>query len=193
MKLVPNVLTPMLAPDVLKAFNNAYAQSVGEFPSQDTLAILVAQSCLECARWKSMHCYNFGNIRPAKDWSYDYCQFRCNEQISPGVWKWYDPPDPGSNFLAFADAESGALFYMNKLKDRWPEAWTGALNGNATLFVHGLKQRGYFTANEAPYLTAVLKLASEFKGDIEYEELDWDSIRTVVYGGIQPDFSGVVE
>src|SRR5882724_12439564 len=130
MKLVPNVLTAMTAPDVLKAFNNAYAQATGNFPSQDCLAILVAQSCLECARWKSMHCYNFGNIRPAKDWTGEYCQFRCNEQIKPGVWKWYDPPDPGSNFLAFDTAEAGALFYMNKLKERWPEAWGGALNGN---------------------------------------------------------------
>lgn len=189
MKLIPNVLTAMTSDDVMLAFNTAFHTLTGQFPSEDTLAILTAQSCLECARWKSMHCYNFGNIRPPKDWTGDYCQFRCNEQISPGKWVWYDPPQPGSNFVAFETAESGAAFYMQKLAQRWPEAWTAALNGNVAMFVHGLKQRGYFTADEAPYLTAVLKLFLEFKGQEKAEELQWDLIRGIVYGAVQPEFS----
>jgi len=187
MKLIPNVLTAMTSSDVLTAFSKAFNTLTGTLPSEDTLAILVAQSCLECGNWKSMHCYNFGNIRPPKDWAGDYCQFRCNEQISPGNWVWYDPPSAGSNFVAFETAEEGAAFYMNMMVKKWPEAWTAALNGNAALFVHGLKQRGYFTANEAPYLVGVSGLVNQFKSYEEASNVPWDSIYAICSSVIQLD------
>jgi peptidoglycan hydrolase-like protein with peptidoglycan-binding domain len=161
MRLIPNQLTNMTALDVLRAFRSAFESSIGRTPSNSTLAILVAQSCLECGRWHSMHCYNFGNIRPPKDWSADYCQFRCNEKIN-GQWVWFDPPASGSSFVAFETPEAGAAFYMNMMSQHWPEAWTAALNGNVIAFVHGLKQRGYFTADEAPYRAGVSALCAEF-------------------------------
>ena len=161
MSLIPNKLTNMTALDVLKAFRAAFEAAIGREPSNSTLAILVAQSCLECERWVSMHCYNFGNIRPPKNWSGDYCQFRCNEKIN-GAWVWFDPPSAGSNFVAFETPEAGATFYMNMLSQHWPEAWTAALNGDTTGFVHGLKERGYFTADEAPYRIGVQRLCAEF-------------------------------
>ena len=161
MNLIPNKLTNMTALDALKAFRFAFEAEIGRTPSNSTLAILVAQSCLECGRWVSMHCYNFGNIRPPKNWGGDYCQFRCNEKIN-GVWVWFDPPSAGSNFVAFETPEAGATFYMNMLSQHWPEAWTAALNGDTTAFVHGLKQRGYFTADETPYRIGVQRLCAEF-------------------------------
>lgn len=161
MKLIPNKLTVMKAVDVLKAFRAAFEKIMGSAPSNSTLAILTAQSALECARWVSMHCFNFGNIRPPKGWTGAYCQFRCNEKIK-GVWVWYDPPSPGSNFVAFETAEDGAEFYMRKLAQQWPEAWNAALHGDTAGFVHGLKVKGYFTADETPYRVAVQKLCTEF-------------------------------
>jgi len=162
MKLIPNKLTVMKALDVLKAFRAAFLAEIGSLPSNATLAILVAQSALECARWVSMHCFNFGNMRPPKGWAGSYCQFRCNEKIK-GVWVWYDPPDPGSNFLAFESAEEGARYYMRKLRQTWPEAWAAALKGDAGGFVHGLKLRGYFTADETVYRASVQRLCTEFQ------------------------------
>ena len=161
MKLMPNKLTPMTALEVLRAFRAAFSGLQGRTPSNSTLAILTAQSALETGRWKSMHCYNMGNIRPPKGWTGSYCQFRCNEKIN-GQWVWFDPPSPGSNFLAFETAAEGAAYYMNKLAARWPEAWAAALAGDAAGFVHGLKQRGYFTADETPYRVGVKKLCAEF-------------------------------
>ncbi len=199
MNLIPNVLTTMTALDVLRAFRTAFQNEIGRTPSNSTLAILVAQSCLECGRWKSMHCYNFGNIRPPKNWNGDYCQFRCNEQTAPGKWVWYDPPSPGSNFVAFEDAPSGAAFYMKTLSQHWPEAWTAALNGDSTGFVHGLKQRGYFTADEAPYRAAVQRLCTEFfdymsKGLLDPDDatitpttVDWATLRALINGHISLD------
>lgn len=161
MKLIPNKLTNMSALDVLKAFTAAFTKMMGSPPSNSTLAILVAQSALECARWVSMHCFNFGNIRPPTGWTGDYCQFRCNEKIK-GVWVWFDPPNAGSNFVAFESAADGAEFYMNKLQKQWPEAWAAALRGDTAGFVHGLKLKGYFTADETPYRVAVQKMCTEF-------------------------------
>lgn len=161
MKLIPNNLTKMTPVDVLKAFQAAITKIVGTAPSNSMLAILVAQSALECARWVSMHCFNFGNIRPATGWTGDYTQFRCNEKIK-GVWVWYDPPSAGSNFVAFETATDGAEFYIRKLIEKWPEAWAAALHGDTAGFVHGLKQRGYFTADETPYRIAVQKMCTEF-------------------------------
>jgi peptidoglycan hydrolase-like protein with peptidoglycan-binding domain len=161
MKLIPNKLTNMSALDVLKAFRAAFIALTGATPSNSTLAILVAQSALECARWVSMHCFNFGNMRPPAGWTGDYCQFRCNEKIN-GVWVWYDPPAAGSNFVAFESAQDGATYYMQQMQKHWPEAWAAALAGNVALFVHGLKQRGYFTADETPYRVGVQRLCTEF-------------------------------
>lgn len=161
MKLIPNKLTPLAALDVLRAFRDAYITLVGSVPSNSALAILVAQSALECARWVSMHCYNFGNMRPPRDWGGGYCQFRCNEKID-GKWVWFDPPSAGSNFVAFESAAAGALYYLSQLRTHWPEAWAAALAGDSTGFVHGLKQRAYFTADETPYRVAVQRLCKEF-------------------------------
>lgn len=155
----------MNALEVLRAFRAAFITLIGSTPSNSTLAILVAQSALECARWASMHCYNFGNMRPPAAWGGFYCQFRCNEKIN-GAWVWFDPPSPGSNFVAFEQAADGAWYYLTQLQRRWPEAWAAALAGDATGFVHGLKQRGYFTADEAPYRVGVQRLCKEFFDDM---------------------------
>jgi peptidoglycan hydrolase-like protein with peptidoglycan-binding domain len=160
-KLIPNKLTKLSALDVLRAFRVAFAALIGGAPSNSTLAILVAQSALECARWASMHCFNFGNMRPPRDWAGSYCQFRCNEKID-GAWVWFDPPAPGSNFVAFETAEDGARYYLEQLQKRWPEAWYAAIKGNSVDFVHGLKEHGYFTADEAPYRAAVQRLCKEY-------------------------------
>lgn len=161
MKLLPNKLTAMSALDVLKAFRAAFIAMMGSTPSNSTLAILVAQSSLECARWASMHCYNFGNMRPPRDWTGGYCQFRCNEKIR-GLWVWFDPPNPGSNFVAFETAEAGARYYLEQLRTRWSAAFSQALAGDSTGFVHGLKVHGYFTADESPYRIAVQRLCKEY-------------------------------
>lgn len=172
----------MSAADVIAAFRTAYSALMGADATAETIAVLVAQSALECARWASMHCYNFGNIRPPANWAGGYCQFRCNEKIA-GKWIWFDPPSAGSNFVAFETAADGAQFYLDKLRNKWPEAWIAALNGDAAAFVHGLKLRGYFTADEAPYLKAVQGMYGEFLAHAQVpdpESLDFDALRSVV-------------
>jgi hypothetical protein len=133
--------------------------------------IFMAQSALETAHWNSCHCRNFGNARPGRGWTGDITQFRCNE-VFGGKVVWFDPPAPGapgygdpkhgSSFRAFIADLTGARDYFHLIKDQWPEAYAAALAGDPVAFVHGLKARGYFTADEAPYRAAVVSLVGKY-------------------------------
>lgn len=161
--LVPDQLTPMTAIDVAKAFKSAFATVCGTDPSRDCLALLVAQSALETGRWKSIHCWNFGNVKASPTYAGKYCQFRCNEVIAGKV-QWFDPPHPQTNFRAFDSAESGAIDHLRFLasRSRYAKAWQAALAGQPLTFVEALKAAGYFTADAGPYARAVTSLWKEY-------------------------------
>lgn len=171
--LVPDQLTPMAALDVLKAFKSAFATVCGNDPSNECLALLVAQSALETGRWKSIHCWNFGNVKAAPTYAGKYCQFRCNEVINGKV-AWFDPPHPQTNFRAFDSAESGAVDHLRFLsqRPRYAKAWQTALGGQPLSYVEALKSAGYFTADAGPYARAVTSLWKESLALLERLERD---------------------
>lgn len=153
--------------------------------------VFLAQSALETAHWNACHCYNFGNARPGRGWTGDICQFRCNEVFNGKV-VWFDPPAPGqpgygdplhgSSFRAFISELDGVRDYFQLIKNHWPEAYAAALNGDAASFVHGLKQRGYFTADEGAYRNAVVQLVSSFANVTAQPmyvmpPIDWEAMR----------------
>jgi hypothetical protein len=162
-ELLPDELTKVTAKDCARAFRSAFETVVGKTPSDACLALLVAQSALESGRWKSMHCWNFGNIKASPEYSGFYCQFRCNEVIDGRV-QWFDPPHPQCNFRAFRSAEGGAVDHIGFLANRrrYAEAWRIAQTGDPVAFVGALKRAGYFTADEAPYRRAVTSLFNEY-------------------------------
>jgi len=160
--LVPDKLTPCTTADVLKAFRGALETVTGKTPSNATLAVLVAQSALETGRWKSLHCWNFGNVKASAAYEWLYCQFRCNEVINGKV-VWFDPPHPQTNFRAFTSIDTGALDHIRFLSKskRYSQAWLAAEHGNPDAFVAALKIAGYFTADEGPYRKSVASLFNE--------------------------------
>jgi len=171
--LLPDVRTTQNAAQVRRVFITILLElklSVADLAK--AYPVFMAQSALETAHWNSMHCWNWGNIRPGAGWTGDIVQMRCNEQFSPGKWTWFNPPAPGepcygdprhgSSFRAFTGAVLGARDYFGFIQKHYPEAYSAALGGDAALFVHGLKARGYFTADEAPYRNAVVSLVSGF-------------------------------
>lgn len=161
--LVPDKLTPCTAADVVRVFRSAMETVTGVTPKPEHLAVLVAQSALETGRWKSLHCWNFGNVKASASYEWLYCQFRCNEVINGKV-VWFDPPHPQCNFRAFTSIDTGALDHIRflSLSKRYARAWAAAISGDPATFVHALKASGYFTADEKPYLKAVLSLFREF-------------------------------
>lgn len=153
--------------------------------------VFLAQSALETAHWGACHCFNFGNARPGRGWTGDICQFRCNEVLGGKV-VWFNPPNPGepgygdplhgSSFRAFVSELDGVRDYFRLIKNHWPEAYAAALQGDAAAFVHGLKARGYFTADEAPYRAAVMNLVSSFTNVLANPlyvapPIDWEAMR----------------
>ncbi len=161
--LVPDRITPMTAKEVALAFRSAFEKVVGRTPSNACLALIVAHSALETGRWKSIHCYNFGNIKASPTYEGLYCQFRCNEVINGKV-QWFDPPHPQTNFRAFASVDDGAVDHLEFLahRKRYAVAWANMCDGAPLAFVDSLKRAGYFTADEAPYSRAVVSLWKEY-------------------------------
>ena len=167
--LVPDKLTPMDAKAVALAFRSAYETVCGKTPSNACLALMVAQSALETGRWKSIHCFNFGNVKASPDYEGSYCQFRCNEVINGKV-EWFDPPHPQTNFRAFNSAEVGAvdhLLFLSRRK-RYAKAWEVLQTGMPLAFVDALKSAGYFTADAGPYSKAVASLWREYMQLVEH-------------------------
>ena len=174
--LIPDKLTPCSALQVAKAFRGAMETLEGATPRTIRLAVLVAQSALETGRWRSVHCWNFGNVKAGPDYEWLYTQFRCNEVIN-GKAVWFDPPHPQCNFRAFTSIDSGALDHIRFLSSskRYASAWEAARKGDPAEFVHALKASGYFTADEGPYLKAVVALFNEYSRLLFDEPEDEDT------------------
>ncbi len=161
--LVSDLLTPCGAVTYLCAIRAGLETLSGRTPSNAHVAVLTAQSALESGRWRSMHRFNPGNIKASDSYEYLYTQFRCNEVIGGKV-QWFDPPHPQTNFRAFMDLDAGVLDYLRFLsgRPRYSSSWHAAEGGDPALFVHALKNAGYFTADEAPYRRAVVSLFNEY-------------------------------
>lgn len=162
-RFLPDVITPLTARDVLWAFRVAFEEITGLTPSRDSLALLTAQSALETGRWKSIHCFNLGNVKASDTYEGYYTTFRCSEVID-GKTVYFDPPHPQTRFRAFTNLEAGARDHLEFLakRARYSSAWKELLRGDPETYVHAVKLAGYFTANEASYQAAVSSLFREY-------------------------------
>lgn len=203
MSLLPDVKTSQTAQQTRRVFQTILLELKLDVAGLTrAYPVFMAQSALETGHWGSMHCWNWGNIRPGTGWTGDIVQMRCNEQLSPGKYTWFNPPavgepgygDPrhGSSFRAFTGAVVGARDYFGFIQRHYTEAYAAALAGDAAGFVHGLKKVGYFTADEAPYRTAVVSLVTGFaklQDDPLYVQpgFDWSSFPAMKAAAVNLD------
>jgi len=159
--IVPNQLTPLSQHDASRALAEAYARVTGGPPSDRVLALLLAQTGFETARWQKLHNFNFGNAKA--DLSYPLVtQFRCSE-VEHGVEQVFDPPDPHCNFRAYTNAADGAVDYVKVLQSR-PHWWNGLQTEDPGAFVDALATAPkYFTGNPVVYKQAIASLFDEFR------------------------------
>jgi hypothetical protein len=176
--LVPDLLTPAAPVAVVRSIRSGLETLLGRTPSNAHVAVLTAQSALESGRWRSMHRFNLGNVKASESYEYLYCQFRCDEVIG-GKLEWFDPPHPQTNFRAFMDLDTGAMDYLRFLakRARYSSSWHAAESGDPALFVHALKNAGYFTADEAPYRRAVQSLFVEYMRLLDRPDRDTEPLR----------------
>jgi hypothetical protein len=183
-KLRDQILT-IKSVDVFNGLWIAWLNLFDSPPKKESIFVLMAQSALETGRWKSIHCYNFGNIKSSDKDGRDYCFYACNELMpikmaqnyaakSPSTakitavrndgnaWIWFYPDHPASRFRAFKTLNEGATDYLYFLKTKFKSAWQAVLSGDPVEFSRALKRNGYYTADEAPYTKGLKSLFDEF-------------------------------
>lgn len=169
--LVPDRLTPLKLNEAIAAFAHAYETVTGEAPTCESLTIIVAQSALETGQWKSMHCYNYGNVKAGRFPRGRYTQFKCNEIID-GKEVWFSPPEWQCSFKAYESAADGAAELIrflavdttpyNGKPNRYESAWDELEAGNLPDYVSELADAGYFTASRSLYLKGMQQLYAQF-------------------------------
>jgi hypothetical protein len=85
---------------------------------------------------------------------------------------WLLPPEgeghPQCRFRAYANNVDGIYEYLDFIfRERYRDARDALLSGNPTAYVHELKLKGYFTADEATYAHTVAGLHAEFLARLE--------------------------
>lgn len=163
MQLLEAKKTPLTEYEAAYALREAWKKLYSSYPANNQLALLWAQSCLECGRWKSMHLYNFGNLKPGKNYPDYYQMFRCSEILN-GKEVFFDPPHEQTWFRAYKTMVDGAIDYIEFVskRPRYLKAWEALKTGDPAKFSHELKVAGYYTASEKKYTDALVKLTSEF-------------------------------
>lgn len=173
------------------ALREAWKRIYHAYPSDESLAILWAKTCLETGRFKvGFWNYNFGNIKYKKDDDL-YTMFECGEEVSLEVAEQMVKEDPifvsivrrytwsngskrasikilpgheWSKFRAYHTIEDGAEDYIRFLseKTRYKKAWEKLMEGDPEGYSYALGEAGYYTADPKKYTAGVVRLYNEF-------------------------------
>ena len=145
--------TQMTASAASAELRKAWGRVTGETPDDKTVALLTAQWAHETAHGASMYNYNFGGIKGTGPTGLSVEQHtkegwgRSERQIT-------------DRFRAYESPAAGADDYVRLLTQRFPEAANAARIGDSEGFVHGLKQRGYFTGDAQAYQRSVSRIST---------------------------------
>ena len=157
--VVPANATRLTGTQAKNALVQGWKSVFGSEPSANVWPILMAQWALETGRGEKMMNYNFGGIKGAGP-----------DNLTAGyeTSEFYSDGHGGTKrvniidyFRAYTDANQGAKDYVALLRKRYPEAVAAMSEGDVNGFVHGLKERRYFTAPEAEYAAGVNSLVKE--------------------------------
>lgn len=146
--------TPVTPQQLVNALAAIWPSELGGTMPLEGACMLASQWALETAAGASMICNNIGNVKCPDTNAGDWCEFSTFEYVN-GQRIDIHPPDPGCRFRAFATIEDGARFYLHQMWSRWTKAWPSVCKGDVDGFALGLKQDGYFTADETVYANGV--------------------------------------
>jgi hypothetical protein len=201
--------TPLTFEEAAAAMRKALTRRLGGRPALPVLALALAKTAFETARWQSIWNHNWGNVKAGETYEGSYCCYACNEVLASGL-KWFipegeldkkdgmvigkvwlvPPGHPQTRFRAYAEADEGAARYVEFVSGgRYRDAWAALLLGDAAGYVHELKLKGYFTADETTYARGVIRLQDEFAHRLARLPTDEVSVpeREVVKPLIAPD------
>lgn len=156
---VKRVRTEISTPQMAQAISEGWRELFGTTPSQDQVAMVLAQNALETGHRKSMWNYNIGNITTDGKGKYNYFDdLTTDEQMKPGVWQ-----KKNLKYRAYPSLRDGVLDYLKFISSkRYSGAWKYILNPDPVAFSKSLKEAGYYTANEAGYTKTLSKLYNQY-------------------------------
>jgi hypothetical protein len=152
-------------PEAVFYLREAWKQIYNSYPSDRALAILFAQTALETGRFKSIHNYNYGNIKKVHkpDDGYKFTMFSAGE-MEKGKYVKYEPPAEPTHFRAYDSPLDGADQYIKFLsqRKRYLKAWQLLTAGDPKAYSFELYAAGYYTADPNSYTTTLMRLFDEF-------------------------------
>lgn len=188
---VHDKVTPLPFEQAAQAMRASLRNEIGGVaPSTAMLGLALAKCALETGRWRSIHCFNWGNIKAGEKYAGMYCCFELNEVLGDKV-VWFsplgrldkkggkvvaeaiaDPPGhPQTRMRAHENVFTGADAYVDFMvrgsSGRFKPAFEKMRTGDAVGMVHLMKVAGYFTAPEADYARGVLSMQREFMLKLE--------------------------
>jgi len=176
----------------------------------EVVALALAKTALETGRWTAIWNDNWGNIKAGDRYEGMFTCIVLNEVLRRGgkdVVVWFAPegelsaaPSKGGKLIAppipvpaghpqtrmraFANEFDGADSYVEFVANgRYKAAWTALLRGEPVQYVHELRLKGYFTADEATYAKGVEALFREMLSrirklpDVPEADVDWTLLR----------------
>jgi hypothetical protein len=155
-------LTKPSEQEVIIALRSAWKNLFHNYPSNETLAIIISQIMLETGRLKVMYNYNLGNVKSLPNDGHYWTMYKCSE-ILKGKEVFFEPPHDQCKFKAHKSLIEGAEFHIAFLnKPRYKTALDLAINKNVIGYTTELKRAGYFTANLSLYTNAMSSLYKEY-------------------------------
>ena len=134
---VKRIRTKVSEQQMKQAIVNVWNELFGKIPSNEQIAMVLAQNSLETGNRNSMWNYNVGNITTNGKGEYDFFDdLTTQEQMKPGVWE-----KKNLKYRSYPSLREGVKDYLK--------------------FISG-KKSGYYTANEAPYTKAIIKLYNQY-------------------------------
>lgn len=161
--------TPISAGEAHGALHSAWRRFFDAPPTQNQLALLLAQSALETGNWERMIHFNFGQLMANTEgkgvnvfWDGDY----------------YEDPKGDGNKRVYHSAEEGAADYVRLLSHR--EAWrAGLLSGKPDVYAKALKSPpAYYQAPLSGYTVTLTALFRRFGGTVS----SYGSVIAKLYG-----------
>ena len=136
--------TPHSMSEIRASLAAAYAQIMGNAPSQASLNLLAAQIALETGNGSSLMGNNVGNFK-ARQGDPGAITFGTNEYVG-GKLIHLPAGNPGAWFKSWPDLTSGMVAYLNALRGQFGASWSSVISGDTEGFAGALKAHGYFTA-----------------------------------------------
>jgi hypothetical protein len=162
-------------------------------PTDEGLAIVLAQSAHETGKWAHCWNWNLAGIKSGVSNLHTYLQTLermpralgelaiansspekpCvleSDKGEPTILVRFKPSHPTCRFRAYASLANAVTGFIALLAGRYRRALERANEGDVDGFVHELRARGYFTAKESDYVAAVRA---------RYDEYRWPCLATV--------------